>query len=83
MLNDDLSEIKQSVIEESVALGHPIPVDYYDKYQRLLNYAYKYDQSLLNEDCTDLNSDTLLKYILLDESIPTSTSDKIRRSCHR
>ncbi|QVK17350.1 hypothetical protein KHQ81_10860 [Mycoplasmatota bacterium] len=83
LLSEDLTSLKEDVFENNVVLGENIKIGYYGKYKRLLEYAFNHDESLLNEDKTDLSDETILKYLLLDESIPTPTVDKIRRSCSR
>lgn len=83
LLNEDLSDLKDNILKNNVVLGENLKMSYFEKYKRLLDYAFNHDETLLNDDKSDLSNDTILKYLLLDEPIPTTTTDKIRRSCQR
>ena len=82
MLDKDLQSLKADVFQNNIILGNNTS-SYYEKYKRILDYAINNDDNLLNDSKTDLSDDTILLYILLDEPIPTTNNDKIRRSCSR
>lgn len=83
LLTPDKKSLRDEVLINNVALNEELPFDYYDKYYRLLDYAYKYDKSLLNDSGTDLALEAITKFLFLDENIPTPNIKKIHDSTKR